>query len=197
MVRSLHESDDQLELYALDRLPDVAVARVEEHLMACTTCRTRVEEVGMFALTMRQALRTMPALKLHRRAGWFEGWRLRFTFSGAFAFAVLLAFFAIRNGREAGLPPVASITLTAMRGATATTPRAKQFDLVLADSASRDKQLAEVVDATGKLVWSGPVEAEGADTHLRIASALPLGAYFVRLKQPTGTLIREYGFEVR
>ncbi len=197
MVRSLHESDDQLELYALDRLPDVAVERVEEHLMACTTCRTRVEEVGMFALTMRQALRTMPALKLHRRAGWFEGWRLRFIFSGAFAFAVLLAFFAIKNGREARLPPIASITLTAMRGATASTPRAKQFDLVLADSASRDKQLAEVVDATGKLVWSGPVEAEGADTHLRIASALPLGAYFVRLKQPTGTLIREYGFEVR
>lgn len=196
-MRTLHESDDQLELYALDRLPDDAVERVEEHLIACTACRTRVEEVGTFALTMRQALRAMPALKPHRRAGWFEGWKLRFAFSGAFAFAVLLAFFAIKNGRDAGLPPVASITLTAMRGATVTSPRAKQFDLVLADSGSRDKQLAEVVDATGKLVWSGPVEADGADTHLRLATTLPTGTYFVRLKQSTGTLIREYGFEVR
>lgn len=196
-MRTLHESDDQLELYALDRLPDDAVERVEEHLIACTACRKRVEEVGAFALTMRQALRTMPALKPHRRAGWFEGWKLRFAFSGAFAFAILLAFFAIKNGRDAGLPPVASITLTAMRGATATTPRAKQLDLVLADSASRDKQLAEVVDATGKLVWSGPVEADGADTHIRLATALPTGSYFVRLKQSTGTLVREYGFEVR
>lgn len=196
MVRSLHESDDQLELYALDRLQDDAVERVEEHLIACDSCRMRLEDVGAFAHTMRQTLRTLPALKTPRRAGWFEGWQLRFAFTGAIAFALLLAFFATRNAKT-NLPPVASITLTAMRGANAVVPPAKQFDLQLADAARGNNRTVEVVDSAGKPVWSGTSDGTGSTAHVRITRELPAGTYFVRLNGAGGELLHEYGFEVR
>ncbi len=196
MVRSLHESDDQLELYALDRLADDAVERVEEHLIACDSCRVRLEDVGVFAHTMRQTLRTLPVLKTPRRAGWFAGWQLRFAFTGAVAFALVLAFFATRNAKTT-LPPLASITLTAMRGATAVVPPARQFDLQLADAASGKLRNVEVVDSAGKAVWSGTSDGSGTTAHVRITRELPSGTYFVRLSGAGGELLHEYGFEVR
>src|SRR4051812_12420618 len=97
MEKSLHEPDDQLELYALDRLKDTEVERVEEHLLVCGQCRKRLEEASLFARTMQYALRNPAPLAMPRRLGWFEGWHLRFALGGAVAFAILLGVLTSRN----------------------------------------------------------------------------------------------------
>src|SRR4051794_14366128 len=136
MERSLHESDDQLELYALDRLPDAAVERIEEHLIICTTCRERLEHAGSFALGMQQALRHPLPLETQQRTGWFAGWRFRWALSGALACAMLLGVLVYRNRSPIALPAIATLSLSAMRGANATAPAAKELDLTLAGAPS-------------------------------------------------------------
>lgn len=196
VVRSLHESDDQLELYSLDRLSDDAVERVEEHLIVCSECAVRLESLGAFALTMRQALRATPPMRAPRCASWFEGWQLRFALGGAIAFALILGLVAYRQGSHPALASVATLTLSAMRGPSAVVAPSREFDLTLAD-ASGTGFTVEVVDATGKGVWSGKARPQGPSAHARINRELPVGSYFVRLKTSSGDLLHEYGFEVR
>jgi hypothetical protein len=40
-----HVSDEALEEYSLDRLPESSLATVEEHLLVCGPCRDRLEEI--------------------------------------------------------------------------------------------------------------------------------------------------------
>lgn len=195
-MKTLHESDDQLELYALDRLPEDAVERVEEHLIVCEPCRVRFEEVGEFAVSMRQTLRTAPELVTPRRLGWFEGWQIRFAFGGAVACALALAFFATQNQKHASLPPMASLSLAAMRGTTPVVHPAQQLDLRLA-GATGDNLAVEIFDSNGQAVWQGRATVASATAHTVIRKELAAGSYFVRLKQPTGELLHEYGFDVR
>ena len=195
-MKTLHESDDQLELYALDRLSEEAVERVEEHLIVCEPCRMRLEDIGAFALSMRKTLRTEPELVIPRRLGWFEGWHVRLAFGGAVAFAALLGFVATQNSQKVALPPVAALTLTAMRGAVPTVHPAKQLELELT-GAEGDGMTVEVVDATGQLVWQGTPAVGNSMARVAVAKQLAAGSYFVRLKKPSGELLHEYGFDVR
>lgn len=51
-----HISDDDLELLALDRLPESAAAPIEEHLLVCTQCRERLVGWDEYVGAMRAAL---------------------------------------------------------------------------------------------------------------------------------------------
>ena len=195
MEKSLHESDDQLELYALDRLPDAAIERIEEHLILCDPCRNRLEDVGSFALTMRQALKNPAPVRVVRRTGWMEGWQLRFAFGGAIAFALVLGVLAYRNTANLNLPPVATLTLTAMRGAVTPAAHARALDVTLSGTPVGPFSV-EVTDAAGKTVWSGAAEIRDSSARVRIAQELAPGSYFVRLRRPGGALLTEYGFSV-
>lgn len=44
-VTQCHSSDERLEKYSLDRLPESSLAAVEEHLLVCEQCRARLEEI--------------------------------------------------------------------------------------------------------------------------------------------------------
>ena len=55
---STHISDNSLELYLLGHIPDeVELARVEEHVIACTACRMRAEAMTDYITTMKDALK--------------------------------------------------------------------------------------------------------------------------------------------
>lgn len=56
-----HQPDDQLELYALERLTEAEQAVIEEHLLICQACRERLDEVEAYAKAMRQAIADSPA----------------------------------------------------------------------------------------------------------------------------------------
>jgi anti-sigma factor RsiW len=48
--------DDDLELYALDRMAEVDAAPVEEHLLVCEECRARLVEWDEYVRAMRAAM---------------------------------------------------------------------------------------------------------------------------------------------
>ncbi len=52
-MASRHISDDDLELYAMDRLAADAAAPVEEHLLICAECRARLAGWGKWVRAMR------------------------------------------------------------------------------------------------------------------------------------------------
>jgi anti-sigma factor RsiW len=49
-------TDDDVELYALDRLADERALLVEEHLLVCMECRERLAEWDAYVGAMRTAL---------------------------------------------------------------------------------------------------------------------------------------------
>jgi hypothetical protein len=52
-----HISEDILELYALNRLPDALLPPVEEHVLICEECRQRLHTVDVFVSTLKTTLR--------------------------------------------------------------------------------------------------------------------------------------------
>ncbi len=74
MENDFHGTEDQLELYALGRLPDSDLPRLEEHLLACTACREKLNGTADFALAMREAsaLRNVRVVAPNR--SWLGKW---------------------------------------------------------------------------------------------------------------------------
>ena len=53
-----HIPDDDLELLALDRLPETAAAPAEEHLLVCAECRERLAGSDTWVVALRAARAT-------------------------------------------------------------------------------------------------------------------------------------------
>lgn len=51
-----HISEDRLELYSMGRLSERDVANIEQHLLICSPCRRKLEEVESFVGAIRAAL---------------------------------------------------------------------------------------------------------------------------------------------
>ena len=56
LTRMGHIDEDDLEAYALDRLPEEAAAPIEEHLLICEECQDRLLEWDEFLRAMLGAL---------------------------------------------------------------------------------------------------------------------------------------------
>ena len=200
----LHQTDEQLELYALGRLPEPWVAEVEEHLLVCVACQERVDDLAAYAFAMRQAISAEPA-QPHSWFSWFpqlwfQSWFERpWLKTGAIAcaggVAAILLAGTLYLQSVPHLAPLASLQLTAVRGAMPAVTPARETDITLADAPSGAALRAEVVDAAGSMVWNGSIETQ---THrIALARELAPGNYFVRLFDDGGKLLHEYGFQVR
>jgi hypothetical protein len=190
-----HESDERLELYALQRLPDSDIICIEEHLLVCNSCRDRLEEAEAFALSMRDAIGR------NRPTGVSDNpWRARprFALAGALAIAaVTVVFIWSGHSRPA---PVASLRLTAMRGSESPAAlAARELDLTLSDAVaeSTGAPLVEVVDADGGEVWKGVPEMTDGTARAKIAKVLAAGDYLARFYDSPGHLLHEYQFRVK
>ena len=196
MEQSTHISEEQLELYALSRLPETEVPRLEEHLLMCESCRTLVDEYEAFALGMRAELSKPLPEPLWNT--WFE-WlrRPQFALAAGFA-AVLLAVVVVSSTRNSGLAPVAAIQLTAMRGEMMVVSPAREYDLTLENVPAEGGPFqVKLVDSTGKQLWAGSVDASPTGQALvKVQKNLSTGAYFVRLDNQTGQTLHEYGLKV-
>lgn len=190
MDQNLHGTDDQLEHYALGRLPNSAIPLLEEHLIACTACRERLDQIEAFALGMRQALHETPLIQAaprKRRAFWF--------LPAAAALAASIMFYAMFDaGGRAKLIPAASLQLTALRGDMQFAPQSTELDLTLTDVPSAGGPFrVEVVDAAGNAQWNSLANG----TSVKVQRQLKPGDYFVRLYGPGNQVLHEYGFRVR
>jgi len=56
-VATEHTADDDLELYALARLPESSAVGLEEHLLVCAQCRDRLVVWDEYVAAMREASR--------------------------------------------------------------------------------------------------------------------------------------------
>ena len=83
------------------------------------------------------------------------------------------------------------VVLDAYRGAASEAPAGQPLDLKidLKDLPQAAGYRVEVVDATGRRVWSGGTPA-------RLTKGLSPGLYWVRLSTNTGEPLREYGISV-
>jgi hypothetical protein len=187
-----HETEDQLELYALGRLPESRNAAVEEHLLLCASCREKLDDVENFALAMQRAIGSEP---VHAPNGWLA-WFRQPAHAGALAFAALALVVGLYlNPGRTQLAPLASLQLTAIRGEVPAVQPARETDVTLEDAPPGVALRAEVVDGAGDSVWSGAIE--GSDRTIRLTRRLAPASYLVRLYDGTGRLLHEYGFRVR
>ncbi len=100
-----------------------------------------------------------------------------------------------------GTVPVATIRLIALRGGegdVAHAPSGRPLELVFGRT-DLDGDLsyrAEVVDASGRQMWSGNVRIAEQSLSIRVDGALRAGVYWVRLYSSSGQLLREFGLRV-
>lgn len=201
MDATFHESDERLELYALDRLSDSDTIQIEEHLMICEPCRDKLDEAAAFAFCAREELKKAPRVASEGSSGWL-GWLsgawLKPSFALGGAMALILTAGILWHSGGSRMAPVASLQLTAMRGdELKSVVAAQELDLTLDDAPSGNGTLnVELVDRTGNPVWRGESRAQGTTVRARIRKTLPSGEYFARLYDAPGHLVHEYAFRI-
>jgi hypothetical protein len=211
---TLHPSEDLLENYALGRLVEPALGRVETHLFVCHSCQDALLETDQYTAAMKAAL-AEPALQ-PETLSWPAKWAafaghclesLRFShpipvYSAALATLSLVAM--LSQSYTPGLAArEAEITLRSVRGGIAATQAQGPADTPLNLKIESRQLLAgqdlhvRIVDAAGKPAWAGaPQLGPGNAYVLRVDSRLGSGTYWVRLYDSQQKLMQEYGLQL-
>ena len=196
-----HADEGQLERYSLGALGETDLARVEEHLLICESCRERLQETDVYTAAMRgaaQSLRLEAQFRARQPArSWFPLW------SDALAVGLALLAFILAWGpwaihKAANAPPVAVLLETTRDSRTQTAPVSRPLLLTadLTQLASYPAYRLEVVDAAGRRVLGSPPTPGSGKLSLPIPGGLARGAYYVRLYAASGELLREFGLRV-
>jgi hypothetical protein len=199
-----HLDEESLELYAFGRLAEERAELLEEHLLICEECRTRLDTTESYIKAMaRGSLKlqqesVQPGLLSHV-SGWFR-WPVMVWAPAAAALCVILAVSAanLRRG-EAILPPVA-VSLMAFRAEAevvqAHHPLILHLETTGLDLKSPTVQVT-LVDANGKKLEESTA-AFAPFVDFRTARPLQPGAYFVRILKPgSSDSAREFALDVR
>jgi hypothetical protein len=205
-------NDREVEDFLFRRLSGVTREAVEEHLLCCQSCLSRVEEEQKFASALRVAGRRLENEEMDRALGLrrfgirqrLAGWLLKPApiWGSAVALCAILLILAapwngVRPSQEIALNTVRGTetagaaqarsggTITLRVDLTELVPQAS-YQLDLVDSQRRLRASAELKPAQGQLVW-GPLPS------------LAAGQYWIRLSgaAPERELLREYGLAVR
>ena len=198
-----HIVAEELEDYAMGRIPEAQAGELEEHLLICATCRQRLQESDSYTSAMRRAaahLEDAPALP--GRHPWSFP-RLLPTMPAVACIvlaAVLVLALALRYSNSA--VPAFAVNLAATRGAgiEAKAPAGRTLALRpdLTGLAVGPFFRLEMVDHVGNRVWQGSAGAQGlsAGASVNVPRQRP-GIYFVRVYDSSGELLREYGLEIQ
>lgn len=202
----MHPDDEQLEAYALGRLPSAALDLMEEHLLICQDCQEKVELID----DLKRALSRVVS-KDYRPSRWrtwrglftSPGWRLRMIpLAGTLAVAAAVGFTAL-SPRPVAQGPRAEAALGAMRdgGSVTVVPAGRELGLQL-DVRGLDLETyrVAVVDSAGRSVWTEAgvgVSGETDTIPVGLTTGLRAGIYYVRLLRASNQLAREYQLEAR
>jgi Putative zinc-finger len=196
-VSSVHIEENLLEQYAIDALPEQPRAEVDEHLLGCPECQSRLVQLDAFLAAFRPAV-----LEIQREPAGGKRFRLLPRLVWLSSVAVPAACLVILFLRPAVRPVApAIIQMQALRGperAVQVTPG--QSALLVFDVAGHAVPAAyeiELVDRSGRAVWT--VHAEAKDQTLSVpVRKLDPGSYWVRMYrvQPTKELLEEYALRV-
>ena len=200
-----HTDDESLELYAFGRLGDARAELLEEHLLICEGCRTRLDTTQRYINAMARGSRMLQRESAPSRfsqvAAWLASFRIPAPAWGAAAVAVCGVLFVstanLRHGSPV-LPPVA-VSLVAERGTAQTVPASHPLLLQLD---VRGLNLAPavrmtLVDASGSILEEHTAPSVQA-VKFQTANPLKPGAYFVRILKPgSSEPAREFALDVR
>ena len=167
-------------------------ARLEEHLLACGQCRSRLNEMDGFIAVMKAAA-VQPDKKPPARSN-----KLLLTsplWVGGLALIAAVLFYS----PPPHSPQPAEIELQSLRGGASLMshgPAGAPLWLSI-DATSLPKLPAyrlEIVNAEGGQVWQASVSSEGQRIRTHVQRNLTRGTYWVRLYGDS--LLREYGLEL-
>jgi hypothetical protein len=187
-----HFSEDQLELYAFNRMPEPECARLEEHLLVCGRCQSRLSEMDGYIAVMKVAA-VQPNKKPPERSR-----KLLLTSPLWVGGLALIVALCVYSPPRRSMQP-SEVELQSLRGGASLMAHARAgAPLSLSiDTASLPKMPAyrlEIVDANGGPVWQASVSSEGERIRTRVPRNLTRGTYWVRLYGDS--LLREYGLEL-
>jgi predicted anti-sigma-YlaC factor YlaD len=195
-----HAAEADLEGYSTQTLSLEASARVEQHLLICETCRSRLLEADQYAAAMKSAARYLPRLE---RAPVREPSRWRWPWTHlipvvAVAAIIGIAVVALPLTRHPNAAPFA-VSLQTMRGqqnSQAPSRRPISLQLDLTGLAASPSYRIEMVDRSGNRVWQGAIANPASAASVTVPPQ-KRGMYFVRVALPSGEMLREYGLEIR
>jgi hypothetical protein len=192
----MHIEDDLLDQYAIGTLAQERLAGVEEHLLICEACQSRLLASDEFAMLFRVTA-VQPDARLQR--GWRMFWNHRAA-SWTVAAAVFAALLLVGGPFRKPAAP-ATVFMQSLRGpdapAQVTAGRAALlvFDLV-PTTGVKDYQ-ARIVNPVGTQILAAAVSSK--DGHLAVlVDRLPPGSYWVRVfRTDSPDPIAEYGLRAK
>jgi hypothetical protein len=221
----VHPTEELLEEYGFGRVREPALAALEEHLLVCSLCQTRLEELDEYAALLKAVLSRReggnqaspaPSRPWSSRPWSSRPWLAppRIPGAAALLLAALLVILVSTTiaWHAQPVPPAATVQLAALRGGESgglsQAPSDRPLDLTV-DSANLPPAPAyrlELVNQSGRKIWSGQAALTGTRLWAHVASGLPPGVYWIRLySSPIYTsqnqtaqnqLLREFGMRL-
>jgi hypothetical protein len=199
-----HFDEESLESYAFGRLAEERAEVLEEHLLICEECRTRLDTTQSYIKAMArgslwlQKESAKPGL-FSQVSGWFR-WPVMVWAPATAAVLVILAVSAVNLRRnEPILPPVA-VSLMANRAEAEVVQAHHPVILHLDTTGLKLKSSAvqvTLVDANGKKLEESSA-AFGQFVDFKIAQPLQPGVYYARILKPgSADSAREFALDVR
>jgi hypothetical protein len=192
-----HPTEEILEEFAFDRLPEVLAVQVEEHLLICPDCQDGVSEIDRFVSAFKAAAK-LPDPGVNRvSASWLSSPAVPRL---AIAAAVILTMTVVwRHPQVASTPIAVSLSSLRAAGPLALAPAGKPLLLSFeaADMPSGKEYRVEVVDAAGAPVWKGAVTPTAGNLVATMSKPLSSGVYWVRLYGADSELLREFGLSAK
>jgi len=198
-----HASEESLESYAMGSLEEPGLGELEEHLLICSGCQERLNEIDMYHAAMKTAAAQLEKNDESRK-------NLRTRISGAWTFrrtgwamaliALILCGLAARMWlRPAAAGPEVALALETSRGADirhAPAGRPLALSLDIKGLPAYAAYQVETVDAEGQVQAQSTAAVAEGRVNSRLDKGLRPGTYFVRLYTPARELLREYGLAI-
>jgi len=195
-----HIEENVLDRYAMGTLPGESIPKVEEHLLDCSFCQSRLVETEEFLTHFRAAatqldMRPVPLWQRLQNAQ-------RLLWGGSAVMAAALMLLLIPGVPEQMKPQPAVVLMQSLRGPEGRTQVARGrpglliFDVPIVP-ARTDFEI-EIVDTAGNEILKGNGNVK--DDHLTFPiGKLAPAAYWVRVyqRQPAKVLVAEYGLEAK
>jgi hypothetical protein len=195
-----HIEENVLDRYAMGTLPGESIPKVEEHLLDCSFCQSRLVEADEFLTHFRAAatqldIRPAPLWQRLQNAQ-------RLLWGGSAVMAAALMLLLIPGVPEQMKSQPAAVLMQSLRGPEARTlvargrPSLLIFDVPIVP-ARTDFEI-EIVDTAGNLILKGNGNVKEDHLTFPIGKLAP-AAYWVRVyqRQPAKVLVAEYGVETK
>jgi hypothetical protein len=205
---AVHPTEDLLEEYSFGRIPEPALAALEEHLLICPVCQSQLLAIDEYKALMKSGIvqfeRKCKASFAHSPRFWFP--RLPGGINVFLAAALLLVVSTTVIAWRVYLtaPPVspaATVKLIALRGdeadGSASAPAHRPLNLVIdrTDLPSSLSYRLEIVGSSGRKIWSGIARVADEAISARAAARFEPGVYWVRLYSGN-RLLREFRLNI-